>query len=109
MPATRVNYHSFFLTFAQTTPEQQEAYRFQSLMRQQGEVLERLNMEVAMHRGQYEEYCTAMEARNEDLCKQDETILDLRLRARKEARHKCCWMAAAVVSWIGAGIWAVLR
>ena len=44
----------------------------------------------------YQEYCEAMQRNNEALAAADEAIMGLVARCRREARHKCYWMAATV-------------
>lgn len=101
----QINAVSFFHCFAESPVEVERATQFMELLSHQGDVMVRMNNEIAMHRKQYEHYCEAMEARNRELDELDKKIEALTERCRKEARHKIYWMAAAV----GLVIFVVVR
>ena len=76
-----INVISFFLPLAETPEELAKAQYIASLLRQAGPVIISMTAEIDALRSEREA---------------------LRLRCRKEARHKCFWMAAAclLAMWI---------
>ena len=104
-----IQHRSFIMIHAETEAEQQRAAEFAGLLRNAPALIERISDELLERRRQHDLYCHGMEERGRELAEQDEIIEQLRQQARKQARHKIYWMAAACLTWVGLGVWWLWR
>ena len=104
-----IQHLSFVMIRAETEAEQQRAAEFVGLLQHAPVIIARMSNELAASRRQHDLYCHAMEERGRELAEQDEVIEQLRQQARKQARHKIYWMAAACLTWVGFCVWWLWR